>query len=72
MGERNLTLFAVHLHNNGDVQLGPERLRSGGRTEPSGPTGWRRGREALPIPLAAGAVALFAFAALAWRVLAGR
>lgn len=72
MGERNLTLFAVHLHNNGDVQLGPERLRSGGRTETSGRTGWKRGRDALPIPLAVGAVAVFAFVALAWRVLADR
>lgn len=72
MGERNLTLFAVHLHNNGDVQFGPERISTGDRGKTSGRSRLAETRDALPIPLAAGAVALFAFAALAWRALESR
>lgn len=72
MGERNLTLFAVHLHNDGDVQIGPKTIGRGGRAETTGRSRWRKRRDALPIPLGAGAVALVAFAALAWRFLDSR
>lgn len=83
MGERKLTLLALHFHTHGDVQVGPDEVNTGGRgslgsrlglggqsSADADESGRRRG--ALPIPLAAGSVALLALAAVTWRTLRRR
>lgn len=72
MGQRNITLLAVHFHNDGDMQIGPKSIGAGGRAKKGSNDRGKRRRDALPIPLAVGAIGLIAFAVLVRRALASR
>jgi len=71
MGDRKLTLLELHLHSEGDVQVGPEAIDTGGEAELV-PTEETEGRGfPFPIPvLVVGGFAVLAAVSVIRRVMA--